>query len=234
VATSEHEKLFIPEGEIPRLKRLTAMSIEDITKLGRALAKQEFTLDFEMLVKSTAASSGLNLEIVADAISVLWRSLMVQRRLGFAPREFLELVGVNLRERYREKWSEEDARHWSERLDCLSALVSPDGAIAIGSKAAELLLEQQLVFCRARTLTDVRPVFDQEAKSLQGFVPFHTLAVEYYESGKPCEIHIALDLNDISELRGQLERAEQKEILLRGKFKELGLLVIQTGGKRDA
>jgi hypothetical protein len=80
----------------------------------------------------------------------------------------------------------------------------------------------------------VRPVFDQEAKSLQGFVPFHTLAVEYYESGKPCEIHIALDLNDISELRGQLERAEQKEILLRGKFKELGLLVIQTGGKRDA
>lgn len=177
----------------------------------RPWAKKGPTLDVETLLGSVAERTGLESSVVAPVVFLLWRLAIVQRRLELSTEPFLRVLSASLREMGGDRWSDQDAQLWAQRQEHILRLLAPEGPLASGAKAAELLLEQQLVFCRARTLTDIRPVFDDRAERIQGLLPFHTLALTCYEGGETREIHIALDSTDVTELRHQLERGEERE-----------------------
>jgi len=231
---SEIARFTVPDSELPNLKLLAHAKIEDLQAIEKALGEKKPTLDTEALSRSVAERSGLDLAQVGSIISVLWRLALIQRRLDLNTDAFLSGLSTNLSEKGSERWSTEDAKCWNDRQEYVARLISPDGTLAYGAKAAELLLDQQFLFCRARVLTDVRPVFDEGAECVQGFLPFHTLSVTYHEGGETREMHLAMDFNDIVRLRNQLLRAERKERLVRQDLTDKGLLVIQTGSESDA
>lgn len=66
----------------------------------------------------------------------------------------------------------------------------------------------------------MRPVFRQPNAKPIGSVINHTLKIEYHEDGDHKDFYVALDAQDLSELKGVLERAETKAISLRSFLKQ--------------
>jgi hypothetical protein len=79
------------------------------------------------------------------------------------------------------------------------------------AKAYTLQREQQHVFCDARILTDLRPVFGPETDDppLGAFVG-HTLKIVYHSGSGHHELYLALDTEDLAKLRALIERANSK------------------------
>ena len=224
-------RVSIPENELPSLKLLAHADFDFLSTLAQALATQPPSLDVNATCRSVAEQTHLALETVRPIVGILWRLAFVQRRLGLAADAFFDALAAGLKE--ADGWDAADAESWSSRREYVARALEPSGTIAVAAKAGELLLEQQLVFCTARTLTDVRPVFDESAEHIQLFLPFHTLAITCHEAGETREIHIAMDLSDMIRLREQLERAERKETLVRQRLTDAGLSVIETGQEGD-
>ena len=62
-----------------------------------------------------------------------------------------------------------------------------------------------------RILTDVRPLFSDDAQSIDGAVVAHTLRLRYDSAGIDHELSLALDSSDLHKLIEDCERALQKE-----------------------
>ena len=224
----------MPTAEVARIKRLVATDVETLEAAEIALRDQPLTLHPDALSEALSERAQIDLSATRLVVSVLWRLALVQRRLGLNTAAFVQGLGVALRDAPGDGWRAEDGEALAERTQVLERLLHADGPLASGAKAGALLFEQQLVLCNSRVVTDVRPVFDEAANLVQAFVPFHTLALTCHEGGETREFHIAMDLNDVAELREHLERAERKEEVLTRSLTEGGLSVIRTGGEPDA
>jgi len=227
-------RFSIPEGELPGIRQLAQVPLDVLERVSAAASEEKPRLDKEALIGAIARRAGLDSDVVRSVVNVLWRLAFVQRRRELGIEAFLEALNETFRQLPPQQWSSTDAQNWSERQERIRKLLAPDLAIAMSAKATELLVEQGLVFCRARILTDVRPVFDEGAQEVQALVPFHTLAITCHEADEMREIHIALDFKDIGRMRGLLERAERKERVLRQRLVAGGLIVVDTGSESDA
>ncbi|MBL7988360.1 MAG: hypothetical protein JNJ94_09890 [Chlorobi bacterium] len=78
------------------------------------------------------------------------------------------------------------------------------------AKADTLLHEHGHIFHTARILTDIRPVFDETAEELVGAVIVHMLKIRHSENREIKEFYVALDTQDIDDLRNTLDRASKK------------------------
>jgi len=130
-------------------------------------------------------------------------------------------------------WTEGDAKAWQNIRGEIMRALSPGSALATAAKAANLMLEQRLVFSRVRVLTDLRPVFDDSGTSVEAVVSVHTLALTCYEEGHRRVIHVAMDTEDIGRLCEQLERARRKEEVLRQRLREADIPTVGIGGEAD-
>ena len=231
---SETVRFSVPEAELPNLKLLASTPVEILQLLEGALGEEKPTLGPEALSSSLAQRTGLEISVVGPLVSLLFRLALVQRSLELTASAFLEALTTTLTDMGDDKWSAADSQRWAERREQIERVLASQGALAAGAKAAELLLEQQLLFVTSRVVTDVRPVFDEGAERLLGFATFHNLAIGCYEDGKHRTIRIAMDSDDIARLRDQLGRAQRKEKLIADNLTEAGVSVIHTGGEPNA
>jgi hypothetical protein len=100
-------------------------------------------------------------------------------------------------------------------------------AFRISSKAIDLQLEYERVFCRARVLTDMRPVFSSNVgEGPKGAVLVHVLHLTYHPADNLAahrEFQIALDASDLKKLKTVIERAEEKQKVLEATLKAAGI-----------
>jgi hypothetical protein len=223
--------LFVPDRELPTLRRLARADVAQLQALETALKDQMPTLGVRALARSVADRAGLPL---GPLVSVLSHLTLVRRTTQLGVGEFLEALTARLTEKSADEWSSDDAAGWDERKECIARLLDPDGPIGFAAKAMELLHEHQRVLCQARVLADARPIFDDKAESVQAFLPFHTLALTYHEGEETRDIHLAMDSDDIKRLRDHLDRALRKEKLLRQSLGKTGVIIIETGAEIDA
>jgi hypothetical protein len=97
----------------------------------------------------------------------------------------------------------------------LSTLLKTD-AIAFRSNAISVLRDQSRLFCNARILTDIRPVFDSDVKlTPKSAFLVHTLRISYHRGSEIEEFYVALDRDDLNTMQEVLERAKIKDDNLR-------------------
>jgi hypothetical protein len=88
-------------------------------------------------------------------------------------------------------------------------------------KAIRLQRNGERLYCEAKILSDIRPVFGEEtAAKPVGAVVTHTLKLSYHEEGEHKSIFLVLDQQDLKALRDVIERANAKDISLRGLLRE--------------
>jgi hypothetical protein len=115
---------------------------------------------------------------------------------------------------------EEEASRFVERIVRLLAVESLNSA----SRAADLASDHPQVFCAARLITDLRPVFGADpAQRPAGAVVTHTLRLHLHKGGDHEVHYIALDSRAIAKLKEVLERAEAESRTLRSLLVETGI-----------
>ncbi|MBZ5526227.1 MAG: hypothetical protein LAP21_28755 [Acidobacteriia bacterium] len=95
--------------------------------------------------------------------------------------------------------------------DKLLTLLNAD-LFALAAKAYDLKTDDERIFCHARILTDLRPVFGQKiADGPKAMLVMHLLKIGYHQGNdKHQEIIISLDSDDLASLRKTIDRAEAK------------------------
>ncbi|TMA87105.1 MAG: hypothetical protein E6J74_30625 [Deltaproteobacteria bacterium] len=94
----------------------------------------------------------------------------------------------------------------------------------VSAKALGILLSNENLFCSARILTDIRPVFGTDPTvAPTAIVMVHMLDLGYHKDGELKHLYIAMDSIDIDTLREALNRAEMKAESLKPLMKKAGV-----------
>lgn len=97
-------------------------------------------------------------------------------------------------------------------------------ALRTVAKAARLQRDGERLYCTAKILSDIRPVFGKDpTQAPVGAVLTHTLRIGYHEGKEHKEFHIVLDSNDLDALGKAVQRAKAKDKTLREFLKTANL-----------
>lgn len=91
------------------------------------------------------------------------------------------------------------------------------------SKAVGVRADFPNLFCDAKIITDVRPIFGKPEDPPVGGVVTHTLRLGYHESREHKKLYVTLDEEDISNLKKVLARAELKAASLKAFLRKAGI-----------
>lgn len=95
------------------------------------------------------------------------------------------------------------------------------------SKAHGLRYEFANVFWDAKVVSDIRPVWEDDArKPPQGVVLTQTLKLEYHYAGGHGELYVCLDDHHIDKLISVLKRAQEKRSTLRSLAKDSWMTIL--------
>jgi len=222
----------IPPPEIEHFKQIASTDIEQLERIASCLKNSEPRIDIKSFAREVASETDIPFEQSNKLISFLWRLLIVKGRYDGSLSEFIDDLSEALRELDESIWSDKEHKEWEKRRTIISELLATPGALGLSTKAAELLLEHPFVLCESRIISDLRPIFDDDADVILGFVNFHTLMLRCVEGGKEKILHIAMDNNDVSQLKEHAERAEKKVRMLDAELKAKDVNIIELEEKK--
>lgn len=213
----------IPETAYPVLQNLIELSSTDFRALVDALSEAKPALeqsDFSRHVTERLAQ--IDESIAQSLVSEIFNMSAAMAMMDLRSEEFISAVlkAVSSGKTKRLALSEDQKGILRDRL---SNILSGRKGLDITTKAAGVMLDQHRTFYSAKILTDVRPVFDEEAKLVDAAVIVHNLRIHYGQDGDHKDFYVALDKSDIEELRQALERADAKAKTLEGVLKRSGV-----------
>jgi hypothetical protein len=94
----------------------------------------------------------------------------------------------------------------NQRLEKLFAV----DTLAIATKARSIMYEYDNIYYRGRVITDIRPVFNNEADAINAALIIHSLRIHYHVGDTHQDFFVALDTNDLQQLIDVLERSKAK------------------------
>lgn len=103
------------------------------------------------------------------------------------------------------------------------------------SKAMDVLTDHERVFVDSRIITDVRPVFGNDATANpEVSVLVHMLKIAYQDSdGRSKAVHVALDTDDLGNLRRTVDRAMEKTNSLKNFLASLPMPLLDVEGQAE-
>ncbi len=208
----------IPEEYKSGLARLLVLSKESPEALLAALSEAPPVMStFELssfLASKVKSATRKELEEVADTLVSLYFS---QQHHPDLADELVEDICQKMDDSgARElKLSEENRDHFR---NFLTALLKTE-ALVYASKAMGVLRDNERMFCNARILTDIRPVFGSSVQiPPKAAVIVHMLNITYHQGEDLKEFYVGLGVDDVETLRAVLERADLKAKSLRPVF----------------
>lgn len=140
---------------------------------------------------------------------VLWLSMLVR---------VSESKSVDVMKALRDAVDSPDRQaEWDSIAVSMQGLIDST-PIRLVTKAMELSYDYANLLRKARIITDLRPLFDDEGEKVEGGVVTHTLRVAYLSDDGGHEVSLALDLQDVKKLREQCDRAIIKANSIRDEF----------------
>lgn len=211
-------RLNIPERHRKALKSIRTLPENNIQEIRSILDgatsgvgqsdEADVSIDPERVIRLVKSTIPENLRGVWEAVLSLY---LVKSQRDETTEQFVEEVCDAM-----ERLDGDLQLPHSERGIVASKLLSLLNAevFAVVTKAADLETEDERLFCQARILTDLRPVFGSEVSDgPQAVIVLHTLKVEFHEQGdlkNHREFYLRLDADDLKALREVVERAEKK------------------------
>lgn len=215
-------KLKIPERYRPALKFLAEMDDATFGVISSALggpknASPDQKLDKRLPSSISEKASGRYNEGEIDGLLRALRTLSVIRsssEVGAAEfvtdvtDAFSEVSGSNLKEPNKGRFAER-----------LRGLLDAAPFVLEG-KATSLIISDERVYCKSRAITDLRPIFSDDIEDGPlAMIIVHSLKLTFHQGREKHQVfHLAMDSNDIAELRKVLDRAEAKAKSLRDRI----------------
>jgi hypothetical protein len=117
---------------------------------------------------------------------------------------------------------------WKRFRKFLVAALSLERSVGTAAKTGQVLTQHERVFCGARIMTDLRPIYHLDvSEKPDAAVIVHMLRITERDNfGKHSDTYFALDSNDIAAMKELIERAEKKEKTLKGIMENSGVTVL--------
>ena len=198
-------KLNIPRDQIPVLITLGDLSesvfkdvLSAVQNAEPALTQKQYIEKIQEKVKHSDIEN-----IILTIFALYW----LKERDSLSTQEVVDAIGASLSKSNLKDVGAERINSITVRL---RALLEADKSLSITSKAFDVMTEHPNIFCGARILSDIRPVFTKAADSASGAVIIHNLQIGFHNLGDHREFYVALDANDIQVLKDVILRAETK------------------------
>ena len=203
----------IPEKYLPGLRALAELSEPTAKQLTDAVGTAPPAYDADPIVDHVWSKVPT---VEVDSIRLVVETLLflcsARAILNKPLDDFIAEILLNIKVSLGSSWLEGNKeREVKERITTLLKLES----IRVTSKARFVTTEYPSLFCSARILTDIRPVFsDDILKVPHHAAVVHQLRIHYHQSRELKEMFLTIDINDIIALKELLERAQEKEATL--------------------
>lgn len=200
--------LNIPESELPQIEWFARLSDENFSKLVSAFRDTDPTLTLREF--SEAVSEKIDLlppDEVEENLKTLFALYWLKERSGYPTDVFAEDLAEAAHRQSAKKEFPLSVKQFAPRLIDLLNI----GSIGVTAKALDVLTEHERVFCGARILSDMRPVFLDDGTQATAAMIVHQLQIAFHEGKDHKELYFALDSNDLDELLEVIERARRKE-----------------------
>lgn len=221
----------VPEEAYAGLSDMLDIGAEKLTRLHEESAKKELTLDVGSLAKSLAKKIECKAEQLEQAISTVLIPLNMLRA-GFdrKPDRFLKEFDDQIKEQ-NTKWYETNETRWKDVMPAVAPLLAPGGYFSHLRKAFQLLANRPLTIRGFKILTELRPVYNDEATDAKAMLLTSTLVIHYDEHGAAKAIHMTLDESGLETLQDEIDRAGKKVQVLEKQASKLGVPVLIAGAE---
>jgi hypothetical protein len=207
-------KINIPKDDLPALKLLSEWPEPAFQSLVTALkaSKPKLTAR-QFMAQVTQTVAEIPKEQVIAILKLLFGVYSLRQRTNAQVNEFAQGVGEAAIETHPADFSAEKTKTLTARLQILLEFSN----LGVAIKASDILTEHNHVFCGARILSDIRPVFAEQPNAASASVIIHNLQIGFHDSGTGAhrEFYVALDTGDLGILKKVLARAEQKTLALK-------------------
>ena len=201
-------QIRLKKNQTSELKAISSLDSDVLTQLVTAIATiPEQPLnpnDLEVVVKSVIGDATLVQVVMRQVLSLSG----LRRNLQISSAEVIEGLDFGI-ENDQPTWTTEELANWKRVRPILGELLSLR-RIEIIAKAIELSYDYANLLRGARIVTDIRPVFDNDASSVVGAVVSFTLRITYDSADGQHSISLALDNSDVEQLQRQCTRAINK------------------------
>ena len=208
-------KYKIPEQFISGFKELSSLKKNLTYKISDILKKLDIGDGPETLAKKLSDIkdlSKLDLSLISFTIFSL---------ISLAQKENIEHLVNNLTQAYSLKNKEAKKDKITNLKNNLITILNSIDKINLTFKAIELQSEYDKIFTDCRVISDIRLIFlDKLDESPKQALVIHNLKMEYQQDEKIKESFFALDLDDLMKLKEQIERAIEKEKIIKGKINQ--------------
>lgn len=221
--------LRIPPPFKTPLADLIAMRREDRQRLIDIIQTAPAVQDRAKLAARIASETELDEERAAGIVSML---MSLYRVIQDTPiDEFVGEVCDAMRTSGKVEAKEVD---WSSFKQDLTTLLSSDETFGVTAKALDIRKQHPHVYCNARILTDIRPVFKVDAADAPtaAFV-MHTLRISTHDEGDFSTVKdffVSLDADDLKELRRLIDRAITKQTALKSLIDDSNVAYLELEG----
>jgi len=197
--------------------------VESLT--GTALLNPDKLLS---VIKGNLESNGPTADsLMRQALSL--NGLM--RQTEMSPSEVL--AGISAAIERDSDWSPDEIASWDAIEPEFCKLLGLN-AFRIAAATIDLSYEYANLFRNGRIITDIRPIFTEDASAIQGAVISFTLRLRFDSVDGGHELSIALDQGDVANLMQQCQRALVKSQTARGAMKNAAIPTIVTGASHNA
>jgi hypothetical protein len=226
--------LSVPEQQRECIQKFLELPDDGIARFLQALETAGTQFNVFDLSDQIAERSELPLRLTAGIIQVL-QSLYLTRDAA-KPIEpidkFLDGAVFNaLRDAGTFSSDNNDAR-WQTLRGFLLAALSLERTLGTAVKAGVVQTQHERIFCDARIMTDIRPIFHFDvSEKPESALLIHMLRITQRNSrdsgGRATDdLYFALDTNDIKVLESIVDRALEKEKTLRSSMASAGITVL--------
>ncbi len=218
-------KLRIPDSYVAPLAALAQLTPDELAAFIEAIRGQEPTLDVVELTRLIATRLSVDRKRMDGIVRLLARLQVVREDKNLSIGEFLRALRAAIEQSGKD---ELHPSNWEAFESAITEALSGTNALALSSKAFRVMAEHSHLYCSAKVLTDLRPIFRSDVD--QGpatFVAVHTLRLTYHESEEHKEFFVALDRGDIELLAAALTRALEKEASLRTFASEKSISILK-------
>ena len=217
--------LTVPQEYLGGITHIMSLSAQDVDAVVSALGNSSTGTEWELFSLLRPALPSLKAAELKELISALHSLYGARTGMDFTAEEFSSELVKAIRNR-EDTLGAIDESQTGELQQSLKRILDVH-PLSMVAKGKDLLYEFENLFCDARVVTDIRPVFDADIHvPPREVVVTHTLKLEYHHSGVHTEIHIALDKNDIDSLIEVLVRAQEKSDTLLPILTKAGLTKI--------
>jgi len=210
----------IPKEALPDLKRIAELNealfnslLDAFATTDPALTAGQFALKIAHKVPQVGQS---DIQAILGITFILY-SIRTKSGMSLSPQVLAEGVTNSQLLSKSSVLSPDKKKILSDRI---AKLLGFGKSIGVTAKAFDVMTEHERVFCGARILSDIRPIFAESTEAANAAVLIHNLQISFHQDGKHHEFYVALDTNDIQVLKNAIERAEQKTVALQSILKQ--------------